>query len=102
MRPDIKLIMRHLLAQESGATEATVWIEKPLNNGLQIEARLIVGGKPKYVIVENDDEFLLYAESYKADARWNRMKIQMHAKGRVTVSTSFDAELQVDAEEKTR
>ncbi len=102
MQPDIKLIMRHLMSQEPGATGATVWIEKPLDNGLQIEARLMVGGKSKYVVVENDGEFFHYTESYRADTPWNRMTIQMNAKGSVQVKTSFDAELQTDAEEKTR
>ena len=102
MQPDIKLIMRHLMAQESGVTEATVWIEKPLNSGLQLEAQLIVHGKPKYVVVNNDEEFFAYTQSYKGKGRWNRMVVKMNDKGEVDTSVSFDVDFQKKVEEITK
>ena len=103
MQLDINQIMGKVLQTVAGSREATVWIARPLQAGIQIEAEVrSADGRQEYVIVENDDDFMSYVESFKAQAPWNRMTIHLDQNGEVAVETSFDKQLEDDAMEKTK
>jgi len=102
MQLNIESIMAKVLELVPGARAATVWIERPLQAGIQLEAEVVGKNKTEYVIVENDDEFMSFVQSYKSDSPWNRMTLRLSRKGNVSIETSFDAELEADAIEKTK
>lgn len=81
---------------------ATVWIERPLQAGIQLEAEVIGKNNGEFVIVENDDEFMAFVRAYKSDSPWNRMTLHLSRKGNVSIETSFDEALEADALEKTK
>lgn len=103
MQPNIEAIMGKVLELVPGSRSATVWIERPLQAGIQLEAEVAAGkDNREFVIVENDEEFMAFVQSYKSKSPWNRMTIHLRKKGDVVIETSFDKDLEDDALEKTK
>lgn len=103
MQPNIEEIMGKVLELVPDSRSATVWIERPLQAGIQLEAEVVAGNDNReFVIVENDEEFMAFVQAYKSKSPWNRMTIHLRKKGDVAVETSFDKALEADALEKTR
>ena len=102
MQREIKEIMGKVLKLRTGALSATVWIERPLPDGIQLKAEVRGENVKEHVMVENDEEFMAFVQSYRSESPWNRMSIHLKEDGEVLIVTSFDEELEADALERTK
>lgn len=98
----LKSMMRKVLAIVPGSRSATVWIQRPLQAGIQIEAGVNLNGVMEYVIVDNDEEFLSFVQAYESKKQWNRMTLHMDKDGKMDIKTSFDEALKEEALKMTK